>query len=104
MSKYSFTEEDIDLFKQRIETKRTQKYCSMWIIKFFGEVHVTSSGKCGWNRINHAKYAFKLDCSHVAYLLEIKYGYKTYRDSLEIWNNYLDELIKQGIVEFVEIH
>lgn len=98
-----FAQEDFDLFQKRIEQKRKNSFGSMWIIKVNGEVYVTSSGKCGWKQKGHAKSAFKLDSYHIVGTLEEKYGYKTYKDSLKLWNDYLSELENKGIVEFIEV-
>lgn len=99
-----FSEKDIKLFQERVEAKRLNNGGSLWAIKVNGLMYTTSSGKCGWKQKHHAKSAFKLDNSTVVRQLEKKYGYKSYKDSLSLWHDYLAELEDQGIVEFVEIN
>lgn len=101
--KYQFDESDLKLFQDRVAVKREQKFDSIWAIKVNGEMYVTSSGKCGWKQIGHAKSALKADCWSIAKQIEKRKVCKTPSDYRLVWSEYLQFLIDSNIVEFVEI-
>lgn len=102
MDKYNFTENDFSLFEERVKAKRDNDFCSVWIIKVFGEVYVTSSGKCGWKQKSHAKSALKLDMWSLVRSLNEKYKPRCSNKN-KLWNDYISALEEKGIVEFVKV-
>ena len=98
-----FTQTDFDSFHEGVKNKRESRIGSVWIIKVNGDVYVTSSGKCGWKQKNHAKSAFKLDFNMLAYNLADKYKVTYYTHRNKLWNDFLSELERKGVIEFVEV-
>lgn len=102
--KYQFDESDLKLFQDRVATKREQKFNSTWVIKVNGEVYVTSSGKCGWQKLGHAKSALKLDLSYIISQIERKKQCHTNAEYKQVWDEYIQHLVDLGILEFVEVN
>lgn len=68
-------------------------------IKINGKFVRMRSGKSGWRTIGHAKAAIK---GSVGYLVkEVTEGAGNYREREKKWTEFIDELVKIGIIEFV---
>lgn len=89
-------DEIVDSFSQNPKPPKTPK--TVWRIKINGQFITTISGKTVWKRIGDAKSAVHHHVS--SWLCGIPYGSRDYKISS---GDYMDAMIKQGILEFVEL-
>lgn len=92
-----------DKLEERIKTNTQEK---VWRIKLFGEFWQTKAGKTVWKKKNHASAALgnELGTYWVSDVLHETMNFSDWIGNKdEIWKKFKEELIKDGILEFVEV-
>lgn len=103
MGKYKFSESDLLLFDKWTKERYDPSEDSTWVIKINGVIYTTTSNKCGWKKQHHAKAAFRQDASNLVNTICKKHNISFFREKNQLWSEYLLELEKRGIIEFVEV-
>lgn len=97
------SESDILLFEKWTKERYNPTEESTWVIKINGVIYTTASNKCGWKKQHHAKAAFRQDAYCLTNKLFEQHNLSYYQDKNQLWSDYLSELEKRGVIEFVEI-